>query len=276
MPSHTIASALIKLWLEGEVPWRNPSWQIATGVKHGLFPDDDKLLPPRWTRSMATDIKSFFIRYSALPNEDQKIKFASTSAGEIVPGRLEWRKWVRESISKWKLQAIVVNGLKECSIHPYSLVSVEDEDDWPLATLYIPIALDYIGLELCGLAESTRNGLLRPPLRAPITYIVQHVWNALRRQYHRSRSGLPNLLSKATSTLAALEDGPTKSKVTIALRAISKFQEMASLLGTEAQCEMADSMVASVNSIMGALGASISSDKKKKGMSTYSCVLVRY
>ena len=48
MPSHTAASALIKLYFLDGIPWKYPKWMEITGVKHGLFPSDDALLPPTW------------------------------------------------------------------------------------------------------------------------------------------------------------------------------------------------------------------------------------
>lgn len=266
MPSHTIASALIKLWFEGEAPWHFPEWQKLTGITHGLFPTKDEHLPPQWTRTMANDISTFFNRYNALANEDSKIKFAAASSGEIVPGRIEWRRWVSANIAKWKLQAAIVKCLKDANIHPFSLVELDFVDNWPQATLYIPKALDAIACAMFGPESLNEAGLVGPKLRAPTQYIVQHVWNALRRQFRRSRSSLPALEAKAVSALSSLEAAATKSKVTIAMRAIFNFRDAAELLGSESQRKAADEMAGKVHSIMDSLGASVPGDKAKKGM----------
>ena len=77
MPTHTAASALIKLFCTDGAPWSFSQWQAITGVTHGLMPLKDEHLPKGLTRSDIINIASYFAQYAAKPSEDDKIKFAS-------------------------------------------------------------------------------------------------------------------------------------------------------------------------------------------------------
>jgi hypothetical protein len=150
MLTHPAASALIKAYFLGGFPWNWLTWQNITGVKHGLFPIDDALLPKGWTRQDALNIRSFFDQYNLQPNEDQKIKFTSSS-NKLILGRTKWCSWVSSNWETWDVHAQIVEGLRQHSIHPISfIVTSGDMDTWPNSSHYIPIALDTIGLSLFG------------------------------------------------------------------------------------------------------------------------------
>jgi hypothetical protein len=182
MPTHPAASALIKAYFLGGLPWNWPTWQNITGVKHGLFPIDDALLPKGWTRQDALNIRSFFDQYNLQPNEDQKIKFASSS-NKLIPGRTKWCSWVSSNWETWDVHARIVEGLRQHSIHPISLIVTSgDMDTWPNSSHYIPIALDTIGLSLFGPEPFGDSDLLPPDIRPILTAMVQRSWSRIRDQ----------------------------------------------------------------------------------------------
>lgn len=100
MPSHTAASAFVKLFELNGAPWDWPAWQDRTGIRHGLFPTDDAKLPPGWTRKDATDVHSYFRAYNALSTETKKLQFATkTKGGSSHPGRDIWYSFVTSMAS---------------------------------------------------------------------------------------------------------------------------------------------------------------------------------
>lgn len=202
MPSHTVASALIKLYFADQSspsplghPWGWPVWQDITGVKHGLFPSDDKLLPKGLSREDVEDIRSYFKSYHALDSEEKKIKFAVNSKGaSAIPGRKKWATFVTKRWDSWKVHSKIVQCLHQTGIHPVTILLNEGslDGEWPAADLYLPIALESIALTLFGPEafgdDKNGQGLLLPvALRKPLTAIVVRSWDRIRRHISRDK-----------------------------------------------------------------------------------------
>jgi len=123
MPSHTCTTALIDLYHAGGAPWNYPKWQEITGVRHGLFPDDDSLLPRGWTREDAQNVASYFSRYKNIVGECAKLKFAaSRTDGGSLPGRTFWRTWVTTNWGRWKIHRRVIDVYKENDCFPPTIL----------------------------------------------------------------------------------------------------------------------------------------------------------
>lgn len=202
MPSHTVASALIKLYFLGQSstspvghPWGWPVWQDITDIKHGLFPSDDKLLPKGLSREDAEDIRSYFAMYNALDTEDKKIKFAVNSRGaSAAPGRKKWATFVTKRWDTWKVHSKIVQCFHQTGIHPVTILLNEGslDGDWPSADMFLPIALECVALTLLGPEAfgDDKNGqvlLLPVALRKPLSAILARSWDRIRRHIVRDK-----------------------------------------------------------------------------------------
>ena len=184
MPSHTAHSALIKLYyLPGHpgAPWGWPVWQSITGIHHGLFPSDDKHLPHGWTRTDSDLVKSFFVEYNNLPTEDLKIKFcAQFRSGQYrVAGEI-WLKFIRKHWEKWRIHDTIVNIFRQVGIHPIGImVDNQALENWPQAEMYLPIALDSIGMALFGDEAFGGKELLPLDLWKCLLILAQCSWGRI-------------------------------------------------------------------------------------------------
>jgi TATA-binding protein-associated factor len=200
MPSHTAASALIKLFHLGGHPWHWAIWQDLTGIKHGLFPDDDRHLPTGWTRNDADDIKSYFRQYEQKPTEDMKIKFAVNSKDSSVPGRRKWNDFICKAWPKWNVHAKIVEGLRKHGVHPVAVLEQQGSlDGWPSAETYVPIALDAIAMLLFGAEAFDDSDILPYQLRKSLTILVQRSWARIRLQVIKDKAKLPLIEAAALS-----------------------------------------------------------------------------
>lgn len=125
MPSHTASSALISLYFAKEgTPWQYEVWKDITGIHHGLFPEDDALLPAGCTREQSNNLSSYFSRYNNISGEEAKIKFAGgRTGGDVVPGRDFWRKFVNSHWRKWRIHARITEAFTEGEVHPFTICS---------------------------------------------------------------------------------------------------------------------------------------------------------
>ena len=138
MPSHTIQSALIKLFQVGGAPWGWKTWQDITSVHHGIFPTDDSLLPRGLTRKDVIEIESYFNQYEALPTEDAKIKFSAQQRGSHIHGRNKWRDWITAGWKSWKVHSRITDVLTNEQLHPLTLMlNSNDLETWPQGDTYI-------------------------------------------------------------------------------------------------------------------------------------------
>ena len=209
MPSHTADSALIKLFFlpsNPGAPWIWPQWQSITGVKHGLFPADDRLLPDGWTRQQADNILAYFNHYNSLDTEANKIKFAAGSRpGPHFPGREEWRNYISRKWEKWKMHDAIIKAFRLHHVHPITLlVSQGSLEQWPNADTYIPLALDSIGLSLFGVESFGGQELLSIDLRKCITIFAQRSWTRIRMKVKADRGRLQLMESTATKAFQCM------------------------------------------------------------------------
>ncbi|KAF9060068.1 hypothetical protein BDP27DRAFT_1430480 [Rhodocollybia butyracea] len=271
MPSHTVASALIKLYFTDPSasplghPWGWPVWQDITGVKHGLFPSDDTLLPKGLSRTDVEDIASYFAAYNGLDSEEKKIKFAVNSKGASeFPGRKKWATYVTKRWESWKVHATIVQCLHQAGIHPVTILLNEDNIDaeWPSAEMYLPAALESIALSLFGpeaYGDDRNPQLLLPlALRRPLNAIVIRSWDRIRRHIIRDKGRIIEIEKAALKAFDALSQGkPTKTKITATIRAVGKWKDIAELYSTRENLEKAEKMLDQVNDIMSAIGAAV-------------------
>lgn len=193
MPSHTVASALIKLFFLNGAPWEWSAWQELTGIRHGLFPPEDKNLPAGWTRKNASDVASYFQDYNALDSEEKKINFATRTKGNSShPGRDIWNSFVAKNWSRWGIHTLVVEELKAWDVHPMSIIARENmTSSWPCSDFYMPMVLDTLGMKVFGdEAFPTGTEVLPTDLRRCLQIFAQRSWNTIRNQLtaHRNRS----------------------------------------------------------------------------------------
>jgi hypothetical protein len=199
MPSHTIPSALIKLFHTDGAPWNWPSWQEITGIHHGLFPTDDRRLPKGISRQDVKDLQSYFDQYRAQQSEDDKIKFASQNKGTIIPGRGKWREWVTACWRTWKINARITDILTTEGLHPISIMlNSNDVDTWPSADLYLPLAVDAVSQSLFGHEALEASGRLPMQYRHVTQHLIQRTWINLHKQNKRNKTRLVALEEAAT------------------------------------------------------------------------------
>lgn len=189
MPSPPISYALIALHKSDGAPWKWPAWQKLSGIHHGLFPEDDALLPNGLTRKDVVEIQSYFNRFLTEPSEEKRLKLHNEKAG-VVPGRDKWKKWATAASRQWKLHSVVVDAFKENNINPNEIVRAGELTDWPDARSYVTSALDTLGTTLFGEESLDDLGHLSNPLRTSVTTIAQISWNLLRVQHTRARKRL--------------------------------------------------------------------------------------
>jgi hypothetical protein len=184
-------------------PWIFPTWKDITGVRHGLFPEDDDKLPPGWTRQKAEAVASYFDQYNKVKTEDEKIKFASVrkrkNFTDPIEGRTFFHEWVTSHYSSiWKIHNFITKALNDCQVHPLQIMmSNGDLSTCPSNATYLPYALDQAGLVLFGKEALDKNGHLLLPLRDSMLVILQRTWENSKKQIARDRNSLIRLQSKA-------------------------------------------------------------------------------
>jgi hypothetical protein len=194
---------MIKLYMDDGAPWNFPAWKELTGVTHGLFPDDDTLLPRPWNRQDALDIQSYFNQYHAVVGEDAKIRFAVGSSGSAIPGRTKWNSWINKNWTKWNINSKISTVLRSVNIHPLDLLGESPLNEWPVSTGWIPIAVNPTGAFLFGLeAINPNTGHLSPNLRAGTQILIQRTWLALHSQAKRNEGKLASLEKAAISAFS--------------------------------------------------------------------------
>lgn len=190
------------MFLNNGAPWSFPEWQAITGVLHGLFPEDDSLLPKGWTRETANSVRSYMDQYSKKKTEDDKIKFAAARAGgDQVPGRNIWRNWVTEGWKAWKIHSKIIEALSSENLHPLTLAlssKTGSLDAWPPGAQYIPMAVDPVGAMLFGPESLDRFGRVHAELRQTTQALIQRTWTNLYNQTQKSKARIINLEKDAT------------------------------------------------------------------------------
>ncbi|KAF5362324.1 hypothetical protein D9756_002852 [Leucocoprinus leucothites] len=270
MPSHTAASALIKFYyLEGHPPWCWSKWQDRTGIRHGLFPEDDAKLPEGWSRQDANDVFSYFEAYNRLPTEDAKIKFATRTQGNTHhPGREIWLDFVKEQWAGWRVHDAVITELREWGCHPKSIVRRDriPPGSWPDATAYISKILDTLAMRLFGdeaFVDGSEIFAFEP--RKALTIFAQRSWNNVRSQVGYMRNQESAKEQAAVTAFQALEIEPlTKAKVSHAIQTVATWREHAEISHIDEHVKKAKDMLANLETVMEGLGAKIVKRKAVK------------
>jgi hypothetical protein len=285
MPSHTAAEALIQLYDLGEFPWSWPTWQEITGIQHGLFPSDDDDLPKGWTREDALDIKSFFHKYNQISKVETKIKFASSSNKDTVPGRKKWSQFVSKNWDKWGIHTLVIEGLRKHGIHPITLLSlctsVSSKDGtlnanaWPKSDIYVPMAIDTIGMLVFGPEAFNGGDMLPLEIRLCLTAFVQRSWSRIREQVKSDMKRTDQIEKAAlsacsgtsficgskfwlTSVVTDLGTGRlTKAKIDRAIRTVGRLKNMVEIYGSPQNVSKAEDMMSDITRVMEVLGAKV-------------------
>ncbi|KAF9455280.1 hypothetical protein BDZ94DRAFT_1242365, partial [Collybia nuda] len=262
MPSHLVHSALTQLYmLDDGAPWAFPRWQEITGVRHGLFPDDDSLLPEGWTREAANLIWLYFEQYQKLRTEDERIKFASTRRGSMqIAGRDLWRNWVTKLWQKKKIHAKITEILKLKSVHPLTLAISDGGglDDIPHNSTYLPLAVDDVARALFGEDACNTLGHLRTPLRSPTLALMQRTWTNIYNQLQRTSKRLISLEKSAADAFDSIsKDAPTKRQISSVILKVSRWKITAESLQMENVLEKVSCMEAQITQVAVALGANV-------------------
>ncbi|KAF9444080.1 hypothetical protein P691DRAFT_678274 [Macrolepiota fuliginosa MF-IS2] len=263
MPSHTVASALIKLFSLNGAPWEWSTWQELTGIQHGLFPTDDNHLPRGWTRKDADDVKSYFHAYGQLKTEDDKFRFATKTQGSAeYPGRVTWNSFISRNWSRWGIHNLIVQELRDWDIHPMSILVREDdlsENSWPSSDSLIPIILDTLGTKVFGEDAFHPGSLtLRMDVRRFLQIFAQRSWNTIRSQVAGLRSRQDDIEAAAVAAFADLEkEKATKAKVNRVICAVAKWKQCAELFHTPENLKKAEDMLANLQEILEGLGVKL-------------------
>jgi hypothetical protein len=282
MPSPSISYALINLYKFDSAPWKWPAWKNLTGIHHGLFPEDDALLPNDLTRKDVIEIQSYFERFLAVPEEKEKrLKLHNEKAG-VVPGRDKWKKWVTAASRQWKLHPVVVDAFDESNINPNDILRAGELTDWPEARSYVSSALDTLGTTLFGEESLDDIGHLSHPLRASVSIIAQTSWNLLRVQHTRAWKKLaaaekaamtaiqgsyniyspPQVLLLIILFIEASGDNPTTAAFSSAIKAMAKWRNIAEVCGGSQELSKIDKKLEDLQALMASVGAVVNNDMK--------------
>ena len=266
------------LWIL-DMPWSFPKWQEITKIHHGLFPEYDQLLPTIgkaivWTRQDAQDVRSFFEHYKSLSTDAERATFVTQSRGAILPGRSVWLKFVAKGWSKWNIHSIIINQFNLHNIHPLKLMLAENTvTDWPAATLYLPEALDSIGVDLFGPEVlSPISDRLPSTIRDCVRMLSQQTWLHIRKQVERSRkkinvlerNALQLVSGKFLKTCATIilfyfvkglgQSNLKKAEVRKAIHAVGKWRNVAEILCTQDNLSKIDSIMLDLNTTLESFG----------------------
>lgn len=196
MPSHTVNSALVKLFYTNGAPWSWTNWKDITGIHNGLFPLDDALLPKGFTRQDVVEIQSYFNLYNAQPSEDAKVRFAARNKGDNIPGRKKWRDWVNIRWKEWRIHGRITDVLTTGNLHPSMIMA--NDSSWPLGETYIPLIVDAVAQDLFGVESFDSSGRLAGQYRLITQQLIQRTWINIGKQTKRSQKRLLVLEDAAT------------------------------------------------------------------------------
>ncbi|KAF8956904.1 hypothetical protein BDZ97DRAFT_1763385 [Flammula alnicola] len=251
MPTHTIASAIIELHTLG-IPWDYPVWQAATGVKHGLFPEDPKLLPKGWTPEDASNIASYFDQYRAKPTEDEKIAFVSQRR---APPFLVARNGEIGSTPSGDLLGSTTRSSP--SSPPTTAIPRANG-----GCLFVAYGR-YLAASLLGRYRYAM-GCLPERFRAPTQALAQRTWSYLTERLDRSKKRFAIYEQEALEAFNDLDDSTlTGAKITAVIRAVAKCSNAAELLNTPENIEKMEKMELELERLMEGLGAQVSKKKKQ-------------
>jgi hypothetical protein len=196
MPSHTAASALIELYNNASIPgapWGWPTWQKITGVKKGLFPENDCDLPPGWTRQDALDIHSWFLLCKQTGNQT-----GHSEIGAAMPGKARWIRFIQSKWESWQIHDIIVMQLREQRVHPIQIVINEGSlTSWPKADGYVAAAMEHVGLAIFGSDSLGTEDIFPFAVRRCLGVFIQRSWTRIRERLQKDRGLLVDLEESA-------------------------------------------------------------------------------
>lgn len=192
MPSHTVPSALIKMYHMNGAPWNWTTWKDITGIHDGIFPADDSDAPKQFTNEEVINIKSYFDQYQAQPTEDAKIRFSSQNKGNPLPGRVVWREWVMTKWKEWNIHNRITEVLTTEGLHPLLIMANDTRKErlWPPAETYLPLVIDSVAQNLFGDESLDSSGRLQFQYRTVTQHLVQRVWGNIHKQTNRDKGRL--------------------------------------------------------------------------------------
>lgn len=213
MVNPTIHAALTQMYFddpETHPPWDLPEWQAITGIKHGLFPDDDALLPKGWTRETANFIESYFDQFDKKPTEEAKASFSSARKNASqVPGRQLWRDFVTKKWKTWGLHAKIAGVLATESLHPLTLAlssKSQSIEKLPRSADYIHTAVDPVGRVIFGAEALDQHGRVKMELRRSLHALIYRTWLNLKNQVVRSKDRIAVLEKNTKDALEGMNN----------------------------------------------------------------------
>ena len=159
--------ALAKLYISSNgAPWAYPKWQESTGIRQGLFPVQDEMLPHKWTRSDANEVLSYLRTFATKSSSvtDRKL---------TLHGRKLWVKFCSQIWRTLDIHSIIAPIICE-NIH---LVSGSVRD---------PELVFTVGIELFGNEASEDIGRLDPSMESLLIEIISWTWTMLRTLHKRA------------------------------------------------------------------------------------------
>jgi len=286
MPSHLIHGALVQMHydLDG-APWNFVTWKVLTDVHHGLFPEDDNLLPDGWSRQTADEISSFFDQFRTCMTEEEKINFSSVKKkGQNIPGRKAWRDWVNKIWKNRRIHNKITEVLSSENLHPYTLaVQSGSSDTWPSANMWVPLAIDPVALALFG-EECYSDGVerVRASLRNSTGALITRTWLVLYNGLNRTKKridvlesaaiqafeglsySLLNLLSLSECLLDLDRDGLTKAKLRVVVDKVVKWKQVVETLHTVEGEKKIEDMESELGRLMVGLDSKVKPTSNKK------------
>ncbi|TFK59812.1 hypothetical protein BDN72DRAFT_780239 [Pluteus cervinus] len=262
--------AFTQLFIDAEqAPWSYSKWKELTGISHGLFPDDDTLLPKGLTREAANSILSYFDQWKAKSSQDDRVKY-SAARRNPHPGLKFWRDWFAQAWQSWGIHEIITSVMTDEKVHPFILARLSgDGVQWPKAIEYITLLVDPVAEVLFGRECFDTSGRAAGPLRPSIRALIQRTWNNLFRQQKRSLKRIDGLRDEALSAFTDLDrDQLTKKKLESVIIKVSRWKNLAEVLLLEERRGEIQEMEAELGRLMVGIGANIKPKTAKKGITT--------
>ncbi|KAG6875331.1 hypothetical protein C0993_009749 [Termitomyces sp. T159_Od127] len=189
-------------------------------IYHGLFPEDDSLLPGGWTQEQANSVRSFLETYNSLPTENEKILFAIGTGNISILmrhlGRPIWNKFATKGLNDWGIHNAIVQEFERHDCHPMAILKHGNILDsqasiqkiWPVSTHHVPTIVDTLSQSLFG------DDAFIPGTEA------------------------------LTSTMHLEKKSPTKASITRVIRALATWKDSEVIFGTRDCLKEADEMLA--------------------------------
>ncbi|TFK34928.1 hypothetical protein BDQ12DRAFT_726411 [Crucibulum laeve] len=271
MPSLAPASAMIMLYgkCDGAL-WNWPAWQELTGIRKGLFPTNYADLPSGWTCQDATDVKSYFKQFLALPNNDEnqsQNSFAKQVKGSVLPGRTKWQEFIAIGWKKWKIHSLIIEGLRESGVHPFTIFIEENQmKNWPDAIFCIPKAIDSISERLFGEGAFGIGRMVPISLYPVLQPIILRTWRSLHITSTRGQKRLLKLEAAAMASFDSLNTPPvTTAKIADVVRAVARWRTLVEVYCTKDNLNKTAAMKADLDRIFHEMGTSVPAVTATKG-----------